>query len=100
MFVSDKSLVPNGKTGENCIQFRCRILATGTEQSPNYNENPNDLCKIWSGSNSEQNWYAYVNVSGSTLSGTTSIIDEVNSLKELVATLQAEIDELKGNSTI
>lgn len=100
MLVSDKSLVPNGKTGENCIQFRCRILATGTEQSPNYNENPNDLCKVWTGSNSEQNWYAYVNVSGSTLGGTTSIIDEVNSLKELVATLQAEIDELKGNSTI
>lgn len=100
MFVSDKSLVPNGKTGENCIRFRCRILATGTEQSPNYNENPNDLCKVWTGSNSEQNWYAYVNVSGSTLGGTTSIIDEVNSLKELVATLQAEIDELKGNSTI
>lgn len=100
MFVSDKSIVPNGKTGENCIQFRCRVLATGTEQSPNYNENPNDLCKVWTGSNSEQNWYAYVNVSGSTLGGTTSIIDEVNSLKELVATLQAEIDELKGNSTI
>lgn len=100
MFVSDKSIVPNGKTGENCIKFRCRVLATGTEQSPNYNENPNDLCKVWTGSNSEQNWYAYVNVSGSTLGGTTSIIDEVNSLKELVATLQAEIDELKGNSTI
>lgn len=96
MFVATNNVVPDGINGTNCISYRVSVLKNKSTDS--MLETPDDSCKVWSQANTENNWFVHVTVIVANETQNHSIIEEVEQLKELVTTLQSELQTLQSNS--
>lgn len=73
-FVSDSKVVPNAATGENCVDYRIRVLSPTNSQS-NYTGFDIDDCKVFTGNGQETNYVGYVK-----MVSTCSVLDQIDQI--------------------